>query len=743
MKPSIRISISLLLALCVLIPSGMGRNISSAEEVNSASDTFAVYGINMDGGVNLSETRQTCDTITSRILSSSDDAEQRVDIGTMYLINSVLQMYRSINSSSRLMYWGLRFTNINVPQGAIIQSANVTYRAQSSSSFDYTSGHTYYGQADDDPTTFLSTVNNISGRNRTSASVEWVVPKWTSNTDFTSPDLSIIIQEIINRGGWQANNAMVIIGETTVNQNRVAHSFDSLDYSAYAPYLTISYCFEDTKYSIGDFVWEDDGDGVQEVGEPGVADVVVMLFTTDGAQIGQTVTDINGEYSFVDVSAGNYYLQFALPEGYSFTWQNQGSDPGLDSDVDVVTGQTAAFSWNAIASDLTWDAGLKRIYVTKSDRTVTAVPDEVSDCCQEYLVSQTVSASAPAEGITTPATLLTLSDTVADEFRIVPDSDTGCMTSTISEDGKTLTCNWDAQRVDTPTIITYQIRKASAGAIATSGSYATHISGNLQYTDHLGDQVALNYGTGTTTAALSGAEECQGDIEIEKTLMTGNVSAGNPVVFRLVVTNHSGFPLSGFVITDILDPLLSFTSANPSLCDYSGVAGGTYGGTVNCISSTSVADQGTLQIDLTTMFKPGSDDYFGENTATVSCPWCIVDSDSDNSISPTAVMGVVNFNIKTVPDIQISWESVDDTAIMGFRLFRESDLESRYLIYAIDTVFKNELTDDYYEYSDRTYLTGVTYKYQLQVLWIDGTITSLEPVEIGSPYISFLPLILE
>jgi len=194
----------------------------------------------------------------------------------MYLINSVLQMFRSINSNSRLMYWVLRFTNINVPQGATIQSATITYRAQASSLFDDTSGHTFYGQADDDPSTFTATANNISGRARTSVSVDWVVPKWTSNTDFISPDLSTIVQEIVNRSGWRSNNALVIIGQTTVGQNRVAHSFDSPDFSSYAPLLTITYCVNDN-HTIGGLVWEDDGDGIQESGEPGIGDVPVTL----------------------------------------------------------------------------------------------------------------------------------------------------------------------------------------------------------------------------------------------------------------------------------------------------------------------------------------------------------------------------------------------------------------------------------------------------------------------------------
>lgn len=742
MKPSIRIYISLLLVLSVLIASGLGFNVSSAGEANTDTESFAVSGKKLEGGGNLSRTRQTCDTITSRILSSSDDAEQRADIGTMYLINSVLQMYRSINSSSRLMFWGLRFTNINVPQGAIITNAKITYRSQNTSGSSQ-SGHTFYGQTVDNATTFTSVVNDISSRTRTTSSVNWEVPQWFSNIFYDSPDLSSIFQEIVNRNGWQSGNAIVIIGETTVNQNRIAHSYDSLDYSFFAPLLTINYCIDES-HTIGDKVWEDDGDGIQEVGEPGVADVAVTLFTSTGPQVDQTMTDIDGKYGFVDVSAGNYYLHFTLPDGYSFTRQSQGSDPGLDSDVDVGTGQTAVFTWNGTETDLTRDAGLKQNYVTKSDRTVTAVPDGVSVCCQVFLVNQTVSASAPEEGITTPATSLTLTDTVENEFNIVPGSITGCMTSGISADGKTLTCNWDAQSIDSPTIITYQIRKASAGAIATSGSYATHLSGSLQYTDHLGDQVALNYEPGTTTAALSGADACTGDIEIEKTLHAGVLKPGEQVVYRLVATNLSGFPISGFQVTDDLDPLLTFESADPAICTYSGTPDVTFGGMVTCNSFETLGNNSSFQIDLTVHYQPDATSGYPDlNSATVECPWCIVDMDSDTEDAQTSVNGPTNFQARIVNDILVSWETNNEINIIGFDLYRESALDDIQLVYAINAEYMGSPTGANYEYMDHDYVPGVKYTYSLEVLWVLPPSGGIEEyvAEVIGPFKVFLPFI--
>jgi len=105
--------------------------------------------------------------------------------------------------------------------------------------------------------------------------------------------------------------------------------------------------------TIGDQVWEDtNGDGIQDAGEPGVEGVTVMLFNADGSPVvdmdgnpvAPVTTDANGNYTFDNLPAGDYYVQFdltTLPQGYSVTEQNNGSDDGTDSDGDPNTGATA------------------------------------------------------------------------------------------------------------------------------------------------------------------------------------------------------------------------------------------------------------------------------------------------------------------------------------------------------------------------------------------------------------------
>ena len=101
---------------------------------------------------------------------------------------------------------------------------------------------------------------------------------------------------------------------------------------------------------VGDTIWDDlDRDGQQDAGEPGIANVPVVLLDLGGAPVGQGVlTDASGYYNFC-VAPGTYRVHVTLPTGRQFTSQNVGPDSsdsdfdaasGLSDQVTVVAGQT-------------------------------------------------------------------------------------------------------------------------------------------------------------------------------------------------------------------------------------------------------------------------------------------------------------------------------------------------------------------------------------------------------------------
>jgi len=123
-------------------------------------------------------------------------------------------MQQSVNESTLVVgqyATGLRFRNIQVPQGALIKSA--TLKICSS-----TSGLTgqleagLWAEAADNPEDF--SWRKISQLTKTDVFVPWVWSAnapWTASTWYDSPDIANIVQEVVDRPGWESDNAMVIV----------------------------------------------------------------------------------------------------------------------------------------------------------------------------------------------------------------------------------------------------------------------------------------------------------------------------------------------------------------------------------------------------------------------------------------------------------------------------------------------------------------------------------------------------
>jgi len=85
----------------------------------------------------------------------------------------------------------------------------------------------------------------------------------------------------------------------------------------------------------GQLFVDTNGDGVKDSNNQGLANVGVTLFTGAGAEVISTVTDTNGNYSFDNLQAGDYFVQFSnFPATYFFTQQDVGTDDTIDSDID-------------------------------------------------------------------------------------------------------------------------------------------------------------------------------------------------------------------------------------------------------------------------------------------------------------------------------------------------------------------------------------------------------------------------
>ncbi|NJP07662.1 MAG: DUF11 domain-containing protein, partial [Chloroflexaceae bacterium] len=111
--------------------------------------------------------------------------------------------------------------------------------------------------------------------------------------------------------------------------------------------------------SLGDFVWNDiNRNGLQDANEVGVENVTVNLYDSNGNLISTTTTDATGFYQFIDLLPGDYQVEFVLPDGYTFSPQQQGSDGSVDSDANPLDGLTDVVSLDAGENNPDIDAGI-------------------------------------------------------------------------------------------------------------------------------------------------------------------------------------------------------------------------------------------------------------------------------------------------------------------------------------------------------------------------------------------------
>ncbi|MEM8907676.1 MAG: SdrD B-like domain-containing protein, partial [Bacteroidota bacterium] len=154
--------------------------------------------------------------------------------------------------------------------------------------------------------------------------------------------------------------------------------------------------------NIGNFVWIDENDnGIQEVGEAGVADVQLQLIgagpdgqlaTNDDEIVDSQSTDENGNFMFAAIRPGAYILEVlsnSLPDFHSYTLAGAGNDENLDSNIDPATGRTMVSIVSGQADQLGVDVGLQ--YACKYEIAFDYSPD----ICATDLVDFSAAIASP------------------------------------------------------------------------------------------------------------------------------------------------------------------------------------------------------------------------------------------------------------------------------------------------------------------------------------------------------------
>ena len=149
--------------------------------------------------------------VSVAIASSADDAEQAAS-GVVNLTSTDLELVFDGATGAGIQTVGLRFPDLSIPRGAIINTATIQFTANEAHSD--AAALNIFAQTIDEAPPFAAIANNIGSRLRTRFSVPWQPGPWNageSNATQRTPNLAGLLQEVTSRPGWSSGNAVAFI----------------------------------------------------------------------------------------------------------------------------------------------------------------------------------------------------------------------------------------------------------------------------------------------------------------------------------------------------------------------------------------------------------------------------------------------------------------------------------------------------------------------------------------------------
>jgi uncharacterized repeat protein (TIGR01451 family) len=305
--------------------------------------------------------------------------------------------------------------------------------------------------------------------------------------------------------------------------------------------------------TIGDFVWDDeDRDGIQDAGEPGIENVTVTLLDDNGNTVATTTTDATGFYEFTDLVPGDYVVVFGTPTGYDATQPNQGGDDELDSDA--VGSQTGTITLESNEVDNSNDAGFYQLVDLQLVKGVNDPSPNVGDVVT-FTIDVTNLGPRNATGVA-----------VQD---LIPNGYSGIanISNAGSQSGNTIT--WDNLNVDAGSSIslTFQAEVEAPGAGVNYQNIA-----EVTAVDQFDEDSTPGNGADTDNDGIVGSIDADGsqdpddeddgddaivtpqesDLELVKTVSDATPNVGDVITFTIEVTNQGPSDATGVAFEDVV-----------------------------------------------------------------------------------------------------------------------------------------------------------------------------------------------
>jgi len=190
--------------------AGANRQIYTSEHADSsAAELVITFDENTATGC-------TRDSLVYQVQKQSDNAEERHNGKAN--TGDELSFYSNSNA-----YTAVLFNDLKVPAGSTITNAYLEFTA-----FQNRNGSNarmaIHGAALDNPVNFSTHSDyRLKKTPKTSASVSWPnIQRFEKNGVYQSPSITNIVQEIVDRAGWVANNELMLIMSDFSNDSRGA-----------------------------------------------------------------------------------------------------------------------------------------------------------------------------------------------------------------------------------------------------------------------------------------------------------------------------------------------------------------------------------------------------------------------------------------------------------------------------------------------------------------------------------------
>ncbi|WP_281388900.1 PKD domain-containing protein [Kribbella qitaiheensis] len=371
----------------------------------SAAGTYVVRAVGSDSALSGSDDLQVAVVapggalpLDTPVQRAFDDVEQR-PTGYADWVGTTLNVP---NAGTTTQTVGLRFDNLDVPQGATVTEAWVQFTSAGANSG--TTAVQIYGIAENDTPAFTTSPTGVTSRPRTQAHATWNAAAWTgtgqAGTAQRTADLRVEAQEVLSRPGWRRGNALGFSLSGTGERRASSHDGpatpvlhlaytvpggNTAPVAAFTSSCTGLSCTfngsgsSDAEGPIAGYAWNfgdsTTGTGAQPAHTYGAAGTyTVALTVTDGAGATNTVTHpvtVGGTSTGIafhgaigyngnttspafavpsTVQAGDVLVLFATLNLTTATVTGPTGVTGWTSIVNVVSGSQRTMAWSKIAS---------------------------------------------------------------------------------------------------------------------------------------------------------------------------------------------------------------------------------------------------------------------------------------------------------------------------------------------------------------------------------------------------------